>query len=251
METPAYPTQRIVTIIQARMGSTRLPGKTLLDIGGAPMLARVIRRAQRATLIDETIVATTVSPDDDAVAEACAEWGVPCFRGPVDDVLDRYYQAALACRAGAVIRITADCPVIDPHLIDDAVRLFLDHQPDYVSNGVEGRYPRGLDVEVVSIEALARTWREARPGFERIHVTPYLYDPANGFDILFAAWDDDYSEYRWTVDTENDLALIRAIYAHFGNADTFSWRDILALLQSNPALAMLNATEHQKPLEEG
>ena len=96
-----------------------------------------------------------------------------------------------------------------------------------------------------------RAWREARPGFERIHVTPYIYDPANGFDILYSRWDDDYSEYRLTVDTENDLALIRAIYAYFGNADTFTWPDVLALLKSNPMLAMINATEHQKPLEAG
>ncbi|MFA6239634.1 MAG: glycosyltransferase family protein [Candidatus Hydrogenedentales bacterium] len=251
MSTSAFPKPRIVTIIQARMGSTRLPGKVLLDIGGASMLARVVNRARRAALVDETVVATTDSADDDAVAKACSPLGVACFRGSVDDVLDRYYQAALAHRADAVVRITADCPAIDPQLIDDAVRLYLDHQPDYVSNGVEGRYPRGLDVEVVSMEALAKTWREARPGYERIHVTPYLYDPANDFDVMFAAWDDDYSEYRWTVDTENDLALIRAIYDRFDNADTFTWRDMVALMRSDPLLAALNATEHQKPLEAG
>jgi len=152
----------VVAIIQARMGSTRLPGKVLLDLAGRTMLARVVRRVGRAALIDEVMVATADAPDDDAIVEECRRLRVPCFRGSEHDVLDRFHRAAIAHRADVVVRITADCPLIDPEVTDRVIRAFFDERPDYASNTLRRTYPRGLDTEVMTAAALVRASREAR-----------------------------------------------------------------------------------------
>lgn len=241
----------VVAIIQARMGSTRLPGKVLLDLGGESMLARVVRRTSRASLVHRVVVATSTSSDDDAIEEQCRSLGVSCFRGSQEDVLERYYVAAAAYRADVVVRITADCPLIDPEIVDRVVEAFLDIEPDYASNTVCRTYPRGLDTEVMSMAALERAWREALIPYQRIHVTPYLYQNPEIFAVFPVIQREDLSSGRWTVDTPEDLELLRAIYGRLGPGDAFSWRDVCRLLAQEPHLADLNGNVRQKHLVEG
>jgi spore coat polysaccharide biosynthesis protein SpsF (cytidylyltransferase family) len=163
---------RTVAIIQARMGSTRLPGKVLMDLAGEPMLVRVVNRVRRAERLDEVVVATTASPSDDPIFEGCRQRGWAVERGSEKDVLDRYYRAARAHHADVVVRITADCPFVDAGLIDQVVGAFLGGGYDYVSNVLEPRtYPRGLDVEVFRFSALEKAWQEDRDPSWREHVT--------------------------------------------------------------------------------
>ncbi len=241
---------KTIAIIQARMGSTRLPGKVLMDIGGCTMLARAVRRTERAKLLDEVVVATTINESDDVIIEECVRLGVATFRGSVEDVLDRYYRAAQWCRAEVVVRITSDCPLIDPEIIDQVVNVFLTQECDYASNSIERAFPRGLDTEVMSTEALTRAWSEAKESYERVHVTPYLHRNPRLFRLLSVKADADYSMHRWTVDVQQDLDLVRQIYARLGNADTFSWRDAIALLNREPELADTNCNVRQKDLKE-
>jgi len=242
---------KISAIIQARMGSTRLPGKVLIDIGGRTALARVVRRLRRAALIHEVIVATSDLPADDAIVRECELLGTACFRGSEADVLDRYYWVAKNSDADAVVRITSDCPLIDPQLVDETIQAFEKQQADYASNVIPRTYPRGLDTEVFTAEALAWAWLEAREPHQREHVTPYFYEHPGTFKIAAAAGDADFSGYRWTLDTLEDLDLIRAIYLRFDNRDDFSWRDVLDLMEREPELSRLNAHIVQKAVLAG
>lgn len=241
---------RVVAIIQARLGSTRLPGKALADIGGLSMLARVVRRVGRASRLNLVTVATTSEPADAAIVEECDRLGVPVTRGSQDDVLDRYYQAAQIHQADVVVRITSDCPLIDPELIDALVGAFLADGPDYAGNFIERRYPRGLDAEVFSFAALERAWREANAEYERAHVTPYIYQHPEAFRLLSVPGTEDHSRHRWTVDTPEDLTFARAVYARFAD-DSFGWREVLALVEAEPELAAINAHVEQKELRQG
>jgi len=240
----------VVAIIQARMGSSRLPGKVLMPIGEVPMLHRVVVRTRRARLIGRVVVATTTDPGDDAVAAYCREKGFPCFRGDPVDVLDRYYQTAKYFNASTVVRLTADCPLIDPQVIDRTVSAFIDSQVDFAANRLPPPWKRttpiGMDTEVVSFLALARAWREAKEKFEREHVMPYLYDVEGRFRILLVDHDPDLGHLRLTVDTAEDLALIRKIYQQFGNADDFSLTEILGLLEKHPEYLQINAEVSHK-----
>jgi spore coat polysaccharide biosynthesis protein SpsF len=239
---------KTVAIIQARMGSTRLPGKVLKDLGGQTVLARVIARLRRARLIDELLVATTHSPADDALVTECGNCSVALYRGDENDVLDRYYQAAKMARADVVVRITSDCPLIDPEITGKTIAAFMKVLPDYASNALVRTYPRGLDTEVMSIEALSRAWQQARNPHEREHVTPYIYQHPEKFKILSVTGDADYSRQRWTLDTAEDLELIRSIYARFPGDAVFSWRDVLQLVEREPELLKINAAVMQKAL---
>ena len=149
---------KVVAIVQARMGSTRLPGKVLMDISGWSMLWHVVNRVRQAKWVDKVVVATSGSVSDDPVATLCEQEGIPCFRGSEDDVLDRYYQAAKWIGANVIVRITADCPLIDPYVVDDVVKHYVDGDYDYVSNTAPPTFPDGLDIEVFSFEALERAW---------------------------------------------------------------------------------------------
>ena len=242
---------KIIAIIQARMGSTRLPGKVLQDIGGETMLARVARRTQRASLLDGVLVATTTQTADDAIAAECGRLRLPVYRGSEDDVLDRYYQAAQAAQADAVARITSDCPFIDPAVIDKVVSAFLRERPDYASNFIKRTYPRGLDTEIMRFAALEQAWREAAETYQRAHVTPYIHQQPDKFRLLSVENETDASRYRWTVDTADDLAFARAVYRRLGNDDSFGWLDALALLRREPELAELNRHIQQKSLHAG
>lgn len=233
------------------MGSTRLPGKVLKDLEGESVLARVVSRLRRARLIDELLIATTDQPADDVIVEECKRCYVPVFRGDEKDVLDRYFRAAQFYRAGIVVRITSDCPLIDPEITDKTIGAFLDARPDYASNALVRTYPRGLDTEVVTLEALERAWRAAREPYQRAHVTPYIYQNEAAFTILPVAGDADYSHHRWTLDTPEDLAFIRAVYARVQDRETFGWRETLDILEREPELLEMNRLVQQKAMHEG
>jgi spore coat polysaccharide biosynthesis protein SpsF len=234
-------------IIQARMGSERLPGKVLQPILDQPMLYWVVERVKQARLIDAIVVATTDHPGDEAIANLCQRHGWRCFRGSENDVLDRYYRAS--ADADRIVRITSDCPVIDPQVIDYVVAGYHAAAPpvDYASNTMTRTYPRGLDVEVFSRSALVQAWQDDQnPGW-REHVTPYIYRHPERFRLLDITNPVDYSGYRLTVDTPQDLALIRRIYEHFQTAD-FSWQAVIEVLETHPDWAAINRDVPQKPV---
>lgn len=241
---------RTVAIIQARMGSTRFPGKVLAEIGGRPMLAWVVDRARLARLLDEVIVATSVEDQDQPIADLCKEQGYACCRGSMTDVLDRYHQCAGEVDAGVIVRLTADCPLIDPGLIDQTVQAFVNAEPPvaYATNRLpwDRTYPIGLDVEVCSKEVLDTAWREAEQLHQREHVMPFIYENSDRFPILELRSDTDYSDLRWTVDTQIDLDLIREIVERLGGRDDFSWLEVLALFEADPELKRMNIEVKQK-----
>ena len=239
-----------VAIIQARMGSSRLPGKVLKDLQGETVLGRVVRRLRRSRQISKIVVATTTEATDKVIVAECDRLQVLCFRGSERDVLDRYYQAAHVNAAEAVVRVTSDCPLIDAKLVDETVEVFRDEHADYASNVSPRTYPRGLDTEVFTFDALDRAWREAREPHQREHVTPYLYEHPQIFRLASRSGAADYSRYRWTVDTREDLELLRAIYSRFDGDDDFSWQDVIALMKREPELAELNSQVLQKSLRE-
>ena len=213
----------IVAIVQARMGSTRLPGKVLADIAGRPMLWHVVKRVRRAITLQQVIVATSTATADDAVAAFCRAHEIECYRGSENDVLDRYYRAAQSFGAEIVVRVTGDCPLIDAEVIDDVIRVFLADQCDYASNTLRITYPDGLDTEVFSFAALEKAWRQARLASEREHVTPYLRD-SERFRVASVEHrgEGDIGRLRWTVDEPCDLAFVRALYEHF-NGRAYFW----------------------------
>jgi spore coat polysaccharide biosynthesis protein SpsF len=241
---------KVVAIVQARMGSTRLPGKVLMDIAGKSMLARVVERLRLASTINEVLVATTDSPRDDDIVKECKACSVPVFRGDENDVLDRYFRAAQLSGAKIVVRVTSDCPLIDPEVTNKTVTAFLDASPDYAANTLTRTYPRGLDTEVMSFGVLSKAWQLARARYEREHVTPYIYEHPAEFKLLPVTGDADFSAHRWTVDTPEDLEFVRAIYARF-DGQPFQWRDVLNLLDREPWLTELNRSVAQKALHEG
>jgi spore coat polysaccharide biosynthesis protein SpsF len=237
-------TPQTVAIIQGRMSSSRLPGKILEDIGGEPMLIRVVKRVRRAQSVDLVVIATTHDPSDDPVEDLCQKRGVPIYRGSLFDVLDRFYQTALIYQAKTVIRVTADCPIIDPDEIDHVVREFSEQQVDFAANRLpppwKRTYPIGLDTEVCKFEVLERAWREAREAHQREHVMPYIYETPGRFKVVVLDHPVDYGALRWTVDTPEDLEVIRLIYKYFSNLDTFSWLEVLDLYQKHPELLKMN-----------
>jgi spore coat polysaccharide biosynthesis protein SpsF len=242
-------TMSVVAVVQARIGSTRLPGKVLLDVGGASMLARTVRRLQRARLLDAVVVATSTKAEDDTVERAAREIGVMVCRGSESDVLARYAQAAREVRAEVIVRVTSDCPLIDPDVVDFVVAAFRASCPpaDYASNTQQRTYPRGLDVEVLSAAALARANRDAHTETQREHVTPYVYQNPAMFRLVSVTNDRDLGRYRFTVDTAEDLAFVRAVYARL-DGDAFGWRDVVRLLDVEPHLADINRDVVQKQL---
>jgi spore coat polysaccharide biosynthesis protein SpsF (cytidylyltransferase family) len=242
---------KVVAIVQARMGSARLPGKVLKILGNASMLERVISRVRRSKRVSQVLVATTVKPADEPIVRACRRMGIEVFRGSESDVLDRYYRAAQQVRAHAVVRITADCPFVDPALVDELLFLFSRQRPDYASTCLARSYPRGLDAEVMTCAALSAAWREARESYQREHVTPFLYENPSRFRLLSLEAAGNFSELRWTVDTAEDLSFARAVYRHFRNADDFGWREILDLVNARPELTQINKHVLQKTMEEG
>lgn len=251
-----------VAIIQARMSSSRLPGKVLCNIAGKPMLAQVVQRTQRAKSVHQVVVATTTDESDDPIAEYCHTHQIPCYRGSMHDVLDRYYQAATIYQAQVIVRITADCPLIDPQVIDETVFGFLGYKGggksrlanstypetdppyDFAANRLPppwGRtYPIGLDTEVCSMPALEIAWKEALEKHQREHVMPFFYENPDRFRILHLDYSSDYGSLRWTVDTPEDLEMIRRIFNFFSPAEPGSWLEVLDIFLQHPELAQIN-----------
>lgn len=240
----------IVAIIQARMSSSRLPGKVMLDIAGKPMLSWVVERVRRSKRIQMVGVATTTDPSDDALAQYCQTQGYTCYRGNLFDVLDRYYQAALKFQADVVVRITADCPLIDAEVVDQTINELLANGADFSANRLpppwKRTFPIGLDTEVCTFAALERAWKEAREPFEREHVMPYLYDQEGRFNVRVVNHDPDYGAMRWTVDTPQDIQLVREIYKRFDGREYFGWEEVLRLFEQEPELAGINADVRHK-----
>jgi spore coat polysaccharide biosynthesis protein SpsF len=265
---------RVIAIIQGRMSSSRLPGKILADIAGQPMLQRVFLRTSRAVTVTETIFATTTDPSDDPVAEYCDFSGIPFTRGNLYDVLDRYYQAAKQAKADVVVRVTADCPVIDPGLIDEVVRTLLETgrfawRFDFVANRLpppySRTYPIGLDVEACTFAALEKAWKESTETFHREHVMPYFYEGVElsavsrqislgtsprGFRVALLHHTTDFGDYRWTVDTAEDLEFMRQVYSRFQGRDDFNWKEVLELVHNEPQLIQINAGVKHKTLKD-
>lgn len=241
---------RTVAIIQARTESTRLPAKVLMPLLGETMLTRVVRRVARATLLDGIVVATTLAPSDDVIARLADDEGWSVERGSENDLLDRYVMAARTHLADVVVRITSDCPLIDPGIIDRTISAFALQPCDYASTTLEPRtYPRGLDVEVVSMPALERAWREDGDPAWREHATPYIYRHPELFRLLRVPSDDDRSEHRWSVDTPDDFELVTRIYDTLGR-DDFTWRQAMAVVEAHPDWMDLNRHVFQKTVSD-
>lgn len=239
---------KVTTIIQARVGSTRLPRKVLLPILDKPMLWDVVQRTGQARLVDQVVVATTTNDSDQDIVSLCESEQWPYYRGNEEDLLDRYYQAALQYNADIIVRITSDCPLIDPGLIDEVIDCFLVEQPrvDYVSNTLPPRtFPRGLDTAVFSFAALERAWLEDTNPAWREHVTPYIYRNPEKFQLKGISNAVDHSGMRWTVDTEEDMRFVRKVFEYFGHGD-FSWRDVLQVLGDHEEWLKINNHVSQK-----
>lgn len=233
---------RVVAIVQARMGSTRLPGKVLKPLAGKPMLWHVLSRALAAKKIDEVVLATTTAPEDRALEPVARELGVRVVFGQPTDVLDRYYQAARSAGADAVARVTADCPFLDPEVVDACVDLFQRSGKAYASNAIKRTFPDGLDVEVFSFFALEAAWKEASLASEREHVTPFIWKNPGRFPAAELVRETDLSALRWCVDNPEDLLLAEAVCAELGRGGRlFGYHELLQFIKGRPDLAALNA----------
>lgn len=238
---------KTVAIVQARMGSSRLPGKVMADISGATMLARVVERVRAATRIDAVTIATTEAAHDDAVAREAERIGCGVFRGSEHDVLDRYLGAARAANADAIVRVTSDCPLLDPGVIDDVVAA-LGPDVDYASNTHLRSFPRGLDVEALHRDALERLARLGTSPAAREHVTAFVMEQPQLFRIRQVTALRDDSDLRWTVDAPEDLALVRTLYALFElDRHLLPYRELADRMRARPSLATMNVHVIQKP----
>jgi len=242
---------RIVVSIEARMTSTRLPGKVMMDCAGKPMLELLVERLKRASLIDDIVVATTTNATDDVLIDAAKRLGIHSFRGSEDEVMDRVVGAMREAKADVVVQVTADCPLIDPEIIDQLIRLYQHNTFDCVANARVRSYPRGLDCAVVSMAALARSLEMAEDYAHREHVCLSIYERPDAFRVfdLIATGELCRPDYRWTLDTEADYAFIKAVFEHlYAENPSFGTREILSLLKEKPELADINSHIRQKGL---
>ena len=242
---------KTIIIVQSRMTSTRLPGKVLLPLAGEPMLMRLMERLRRVQRADGIVIATTTNVTDDPIAAMCAQQGVPCHRGSELDVLSRYADAARLHAADVVVRITSDCPLIDPALIDQLIAVYEEGDSDYVSNMLPPTWPYGMAVEVVSATALAQAHAEATQDAEREHVTPFIYWHPQRYRLRNVASPVALSHHRWTVDTPEDYELVRRLFDHLLPTNPhFTQADVLALLDAHPDWIAINQHVQQKPATE-
>lgn len=237
----------ITTILQTRRGSSRLPDKVLMPLGGKPLFVRQAERVLSAELCGQVVIATTTDPKDDVIEELCRQEGLECFRGHTDDLLDRHYQAALRYPADTVIKIPSDCPLIDPAVIDGVIGFYLGHaeEYDFVSNLHPATYPDGNDVEVMPFEVLEEAWREADLPLEREHTTPYIWERPEQFRIGNVTMEGgvDYSmTHRFTIDYAEDYQFIKTVFDELYPVNPlFTVGDILALLERRPDIYSINA----------
>lgn len=244
---------KTVLIIQARMKSSRLPGKVLLPLRGKPMLEWVISRASNSHVIDSCIVATTTDPADDPIETWCKENHVSVYRGSHFDVLDRYYQAAKSANADTIIRVTADCPLIDASLIDELFAFYKKEDADFAANRLpppwHRTYPIGLDAEIVSMEMLEKAWKTAEEKFEREHVMPWFYDTQGRCKVSILDNPVDYGSHRWTVDTPEDYHMMQALFEKLDHPETADWHEVLSVIEANPELERINADSQAKDVK--
>jgi spore coat polysaccharide biosynthesis protein SpsF (cytidylyltransferase family) len=232
----------IVAIVQARVGSTRLPGKVLKEVAGKPMLWHLINRLKRAKNLDRIVVATSQKKEDKKIIELAEELKVESFAGSEEDVLDRYYKAATKFGADTIVRITADCPLLDSQLIDEMIEYFEKEKDiDYLSNVHPPTYPDGLDVEIFTYKALEKAWKSAKLRADREHVTPYITNNRDIFKIKNFRNKIDLSHMRWTVDEPEDYEFVKEVYRHlYKEGEFFDTHDILDLLNRHPNLLKIN-----------
>ena len=232
---------KVTAIIQARMTSTRLPGKVLMEVMGRPLLSYQIERLRFSKRIDEIIIATTTNKEDDPIVELAQKEDLKVYRGSEDDVLDRYYQAAKKYKTGHIMRITADCPLIDPNICDRIIKVYFKSGVDYVHTG-EG-FAEGLDCGIISFKALSAAWHEAKLNSEREHVTLYIKNHPEKFDNITVENETDDRNYRITVDEQEDFSVVKAILENFYKEmkSSFTVREIKSFLDNNPEIYTLNA----------
>jgi spore coat polysaccharide biosynthesis protein SpsF len=243
--------RNVVAIIQARAGSTRLPGKVFKDISGKPMLWHLVNRLKYSQTINEIVIAIPDSTSNDKLASFVKELGVECFRGSEEDVLSRYYGAAMQYKGDVIVRLTSDCPLIDPRITDSVIKAHLSSDVDYTYKGPNSGFPRGLDTEVFPFQALKKTFNEATKDYEREHVTPYIYQHPELFkiDLIQATGKLKRPDLRLTVDTEEDLAFIRGLYQRlYRKGQIFYTENVIDLLDMHPELIHINAQVKQKEL---
>lgn len=236
---------KIVTIVQARMSSKRLPGKVMLPILGKPLLIRMLERVQAAKFIGQLVVATSTNPDDDEIEKLCTNENIICYRGHLTDLLDRHYQVAKLYNADAIVKIPSDCPLIDPSVIDRVIDHYVKSDKfDLVSNLHPASYPDGNDVEILSFAALECAWKDAVKDYEREHTTPFIWEHDEHFAIGNVIWETglDYSSsHRWTIDFPEDYEFIRKVYVElYPENPAFDLNDILNLLKRKPEIAEIN-----------
>lgn len=235
----------ILAIIQARMGSTRFPGKILMEIDGKPLLQYQIDRIKESLLLDRIVVATSTVRRDDVIEEFCIKNDINCFRGSENDVLNRYYNCARKFNASIVVRLTADCPLIDPKIIDETISLFLESKVDFAANTAPpetSMYPEGVDVEVFSYHALSRAERECENSLDREHVTLYFWRYNENFSTIQLKRDTDVSKYRITIDYAEDFAVMEFLISELKRQNKYGYLDdIVAILNENPEIRKLNS----------
>lgn len=238
-------------VVQARMGSTRLPGKVLLPVAGRALLSYQLERLRDSRRAAGLLVATSTLASDDPIAALCGREGVGCVRGPERDVLRRYAMAAATAGTRAIVRVTGDCPLLDPELVDEAIAAIEDRsgRPDFVSNMLEPRWPLGMAVEVATTAALLEADREATDPDEREHVMPFIWRRPERFRLVSLTRSPDLSHLRWTVDTPEDFDLVSRILAElYPRCPRFRMADVLSLLERNPSWSMINRHVPQKTI---
>lgn len=243
----------VLMIVQARMTSTRLPGKILREVLGKPLLEHQIERLLRVKLASSLVIATTTNDTDQPVEDLCLRLGVKCFRGSEEDVLARFYGAAFENEADVVVRLTGDCPVIDPLVIDKVIAFYLENTDcfDYVSNVFPRTYPRGMDTEVFPFRAIKEAYNKAQTREQREHVTPFIHQQPERYKIGNVIYNRDTSLHRWTVDTPEDFELIKRIIENlYPVKPDYTMEDILNLFELNPDWQSINAHIEQKKLSE-
>lgn len=241
----------VVAIVQARLGSKRLPAKVLKEILGQPMIWHVVKRLRYSQLINKIVVATSNNPQDNPLAAFCKTKNIDFYRGDEDDVLDRYYQAAKLYKAEVIVRITADCPLIDQTVVDKVIGAYINNPAPYsgASNVIRRTYPRGLDTEVFTFKVLEKIWHEATEKYQREHVTAFIYEHPEVFKLLSIEYGKDISGMRWTVDEEADLRFVQEIYRRLYHDDNpFLLDDILRILEHEPDLQGINKNVKQKKI---
>jgi spore coat polysaccharide biosynthesis protein SpsF (cytidylyltransferase family) len=234
--------RKIICIIQARFNSIRLPGKVLLDLEGKTVLERVVERVSKSRFINDIIVATTTRKEDLKIVKLCSAKRIRVYCGSENDVLDRYFQVARLLKTTDIVRITADCPLIDPKIIDKIIQTHLTSKADYTSNTLKATFPDGQDVEIFTFRALKKAWEKARLSSEREHVTPFIKNNPRLFKLLNVEYAHDLSLKRWTLDENTDYKFIKLIYRYFSKKNkVFGMIEILQLIDLHPELEKINS----------